>query len=318
MVAATFQQKIFNDEVTAREALEAVRWPNGPTCPHCGAVENIKAMVSKSARPGLKYCNACKGQFTVTVGTVFERSKIPLTKWWLAAHLMGSSKKGMSAHQLHRTLGVTYKTAWFMAHRIREAMRDMGVEPMGGEGETVEADESYVGGKERNKHKSKRDAKNIGGVGKAMVFSLVERGGKVRSRHMTSVNTHNLRAILTAQLKRGTAVMTDEAGQYRQVGRDFPHEAVNHGIGEYVRGGAHTNTVEGYFSILKRGVNGVYHHVSQQHLKRYLAEFDFRYNNRSALGVEDAERTERLMAGIEGKRLTYRRTDEGKEADTLG
>lgn len=177
---------------------------------------------------------------------------------------------------------------------------------MGGEGQTVEVDETYVGGKERNKHKARRDKKNIGGVGKQMVLSLVERGGKVRSQHLASVNPRNLRDILTAQLKRGTAVMTDDAGQYRLVGRDFPHESVNHGIGEYVRGGVHTNTIEGYFSILKRGVNGVYHHVSQQHLKRYLAEFDFRYNERSALGVEDVERANKAIRGVEGKRLTYR------------
>ncbi len=298
----------FLSEPAAIAYLEGVLWPEGPTCPHCGNADSAKIGTLKGAstRPGLKKCYACRKQFTVKVGTVYESSHIPLHKWLQATFLMCASKKGMSAHQLHRILEVTYKTAWFMAHRIREAMAEHKLPPMGGEGKPVEADETYVGGKERNKHRSKRDPKNIGGVGKAMVFSLVERGGRVRSRHMPSVNTSNLRQILTAQLKSGTAVMTDDAGQYRHVGRDFSHQSVNHGIGEYVRGDAHTNTIEGYFSILKRGVTGTYHHVSQQHLKRYLAEFDFRYNERAGLGVNDSDRADKALAGIVGKRLTYR------------
>ena len=257
-------------------------------------------------RPGLYQCNDCHGQFSVTVGTLYERSHIPLHKWLLATHLMTASKKGISAHQLHRMLGITYKSAWFMAHRIREGMREINPAPMGGAGKVAEADETYIGGKEKNKHKSKRHS-GVGGVGKEIAFSLV---GKVRSHHVPEVTAKTLRPILTAQLDAASTLMTDGEGQYRILGADFArHEAVNHSIEEYVRGDAHTNTIESYFAILKRGINGVYHHVSQQHLKRYLAEFDFRYNERAALGVEDKERADRALKGIEGKRLTYRRTN---------
>ncbi len=301
----------FHDEDKARAYLEARRWPNGPFCPHCGVTdERITKLEGEKHRPGLYQCNDCHGQFSVTVGTLYERSHIPLHKWLLATHLMTASKKGVSAHQLHRMLGITYKSAWFMAHRIREGLPPRKPEPVGGEGKTIEADETYVGGKERNKHRSKRNSDNIGGVGKEAVFSLVERGGKVRSQHVANVTAANLRPILREQLKDAdkTALMTDGEGQYRLVRDMFAsHETVNHGIGEYVRGNAHTNTIEGYFSILKRGIIGTYHHVSPQHLKRYLAEFDFRYNERTALGVDDKMRADRALAGIEGRRLTYRR-----------
>ena len=257
----------FNSEPAARKHLEKVRWPDGPFCPHCGCLDRAHRIKGKSARPGLWFCGECRKQFTVTVGTLFERSKVPLHKWLLATHLICASKKGMSAHQLHRMLGVTYKTAWFMAHRIREGMREINPGPLGGEGKTVEADETYIGGKEKNKHFVKRKKRNIGGQGKEIVFALVERSGRVRSHHVPEVSANTLRPILVAQVDRKSFLMSDDAGQYRVMGPEFArHETVNHGIGEYVRGHAHTNTIEGYFSILKRGITGVYHHVSQKHL----------------------------------------------------
>jgi transposase-like protein len=313
-MTAVFQNPIFQDETKAREALEAVRWPDGPYCPHCGNSdpEKIAKVEGKkhSHRPGLYYCNECKGQFTVTVGTVFERSKVPLTKWWMAAHMLNSGKKGVSAHQIHRTIGVTYKTAWFMMHRLREAMADLNPSgPLGGEGKTIEADTSFIGGKEANKHRNKRDSKKIGGMGKQIVHSLVERGGKARSHHVANISGKTLRPLIVANVSRKSVFMTDTAGGYMSVGKEFVrHEMVDHGTGEYVRGDAHSNTVEGYFSILKRGIIGTYHHVSEAHLQRYLAEFDFRYNNRSALGITDGERTANALKRIEGKRLTYRPT----------
>ncbi|MPY70145.1 MAG: IS1595 family transposase [Alphaproteobacteria bacterium] len=295
---------IFSDDNKARKYLESLRWENGRFCPYCGEAERTSKV---GGRAGYYRCLSCKKQFTVRVGTIFERSHIPLHKWVAAFYLMASSKKGISAHQLHRMLGITYKSAWFMAHRIREAMRpgsDFG--PMGGEGKTVEADETYVGGKLANMHRDKRKAVSAGGSwGKEMVFSLVERGGSVRSVHTPSVNAATLRPILIAQVDRASLLVTDDAGQYRHMKRDFNHEVVNHSAGEYVRGEAHTTTIEGYFSILKRGVTGTYHHVSQQHLKRYLAEFDFRYNERAGLKVDDTMRAEKAIKGAEGKRLTY-------------
>lgn len=293
---------IFTDADKAREALEAVRWPNGPACPHCGSVKKIGAVKGKSHRPGLYYCGACTGHFTVTVGTVFERSKIPLNKWWLAAHLMGSSKKGISAHQMHRMLGVTYKTAWFMAHRIREAMSDLNPGPIGGEGKTVEVDETYL-------TKSKKTRKPKGHIPyqhhAVQVVALLDRDGEVRS----TIDHRTVRAAVAEHLAVGSKLMTDKSPVYIGLTPKADHESVDHSKYEWVRGEAHTNTLEGYFSILKRGLIGVYQHVDKKHLPRYLAEFDFRMNNRAALGVSDKERTEKMMNGIGGKRLTYRQPD---------
>ena len=294
----------FHNEAAAIAHLEGIIWANGIVCPKCGTVDRSGKLEGKTARAGLRKCYSCRKQFTVKVGTVFESSHIPLHKWLQAAYLMASSKKGISSHQLHRILEVTYKTAWFMTHRLREAMRELNIEPMGGEGKTVEADETYFGGLEKNKHASKRVPHSQGGANKEVVFSLVERGGKVRSHHVQHVTAETLRPILNEQLHAATRLMTDEARQYKPLGKAFAeHHTVNHGIGEYVRGDAYTNTIEGYFSIFKRGMKGVYQHCNSTHLKRYLAEFDFRYNERQA---NDKERTSIMLRGIVGKRLTYR------------
>jgi len=248
---------------------------------------------------------------------VFERSHIPLNKWLLIVHLMASSKKGISAHQIHRMLGLTYKSAWFACHRVREAMRDNLFGPLGGANKVVEIDETYVGGKEANKHASRRENRGRGPVGKAPVLSLVEREGRVRSHHVASVNAKTLRPLIAKQVDKATYIMTDEATVYPAVTGQFAgHGTVNHSAEEYVRAQFwHTNTVENYFSILKRGITGTFHHVSETHLHRYLAEFDFRYNERIALGVNDAERMAKMAKGIVGKRLTYRRASRAKETE---
>jgi len=303
-----FSNPIFHDETKAREWLEARLWPEGPVCPHCGVVDQATLMQGKSHRPGLYHCNACQKPFTVTVGTLCERSHVPLHKWLAATQLMMSSKKGMSAKQISRMLGLTYKTAWFLCHRIRESLRDGHAGPLGGAGKIVEADETYVGGKDKNKHAHKRQHVR-GASQKEAVVALVERGGKVRSHHVADVNTKNLRPILTEQIDAATHLMTDKTWVYKSAGKHFAaYDAVNHGIGEYVRGEVSTNTVESYFAILKRGIVGTFHHVSPQHLKRYVGEFDFRYNERTALGVTDAQRFHKAIGGIVGKRLTYRRS----------
>lgn len=300
----------FHNEEAAIRYLESLIWPNGAYCPHCGGVERLNRLSGKSVRPGLWKCYQCRKQFTVKIGTVFESSHVPVHKWLQAAYLMASSKKGISAHQMHRILEVNYRTAWFMEHRLREAMRVLKIEPMGGEGKAVEADETYLGGLEKNKHAKDRKHQGRGATGKEAVFSLVERGGKVRSHHVRHVTAENLAPILNEQLHAASRLMTDEARVYGPLGRSFAeHHAVNHGIGEYVRGDVHTNTIEGYFSIFKRGMKGVYQHCSADHLKRYLCEFDFRYNHREALGIDDTARTSFLLQGIKGKRLTYRWPD---------
>jgi transposase-like protein len=311
-MTADLDNPIFTDADKAREALEAVRWPNGPVCPHCGSVERIAKVegTKKSHRPGLYFCNACQGQFTVTVGTVFEDSKVPLNKWWMAVYLLSSSKKGISSHQLHRSLGVSYKTAWFMSHRIREAMRDGTLAPFGGGDGVygiVEADETFIG-------REPGIPKKRGYHHKMKVLSLVDReAGKARSIVVDDLSAKTLVPILEENIAKEATVMTDEAGQYGKLGEVFiEHQSVAHSQDEYVRGIVHTNTVEGYFSVFKRGMKGIYQHCGKKHLHRYLAEFDFRYNNRIALGVNDSERTTKAMAGIEGKRLTYRRTDEAR------
>lgn len=289
---------IFSDADKAREHLEAINWPEGPFCPHCGEVENVKRLEGKSTRAGLIQCNSCHGNFTVTVGTVFERSKVPLNKWMLASYLIAASKKGMSAHQLHRMLGVTYKTAWFMMHRIRAAMVDDGA-PLGGPGMIVEADEAFVGGKQGNRAYRKTAPKK-------KIVALVERGGRARSFHVANIHANNVRGALVTNIDRASTLMTDEARIYWSVGKEFArHGHTLHAGRNYAKGDIHSNSAENFFSILKRGVIGTYHHWSEAHMHRYLAEFDFRYSTKD---ISDAERSTELLKGIVGKRLTYRRT----------
>ncbi len=293
---------IFHKETKARQWLEARIWPNGPICPHCGETENVHKLMGKAHRPGLYQCNSCPNQFTVTVGTLFERSKIPLHKWLLATYLLCASKKGVSTRQLSRMMGVSVKSTWFMMHRIREAMRDNpDLGPLGGSNKVVEADETWVGGKAKNRAFREPPKKEA-------VFALVEREGRVHAFHVPAVNAKTLRPVLVTHIDRKSYLMTDEAGAYIRVGLEFAgHGSVIHSIKEYVRGGFwHTNTVENYFSILKRGITGNYQWVSQKHLKRYLGEFDFRYNTRDR---NDLERTGEAVAGARGKRMTYRRID---------
>lgn len=299
---------IFTDADKARLHLQAIRWPNGPICPKCGEVGKAKELEGASHRPGLFKCYSCDAHFTVTVGTVFERSKVPLNKWVLASHLIAASKKGYSAHQLHRTLEVSYKTAWFMMHRLREAMTIAAKGPIGGGGKTVEADETYWGNSHQSKKgkAAKESGVHYGGDHKEKIISLVERDGQVRSFHVPKVNGATLKSVLHGHVAKDSHLMTDELRMYRRIGRDFmSHQTVNHSAKEYARGSVTTNTVEGYFSILKRGLVGTYHHVSAQHLQRYVEEFDFRYNTRTSLGFTDTERATMLLKNSSGKRLTY-------------
>lgn len=299
----------FQNADKARQYLEAQVWPNGRVCPHCGTVGEHYELHGKTNRAGLYKCADCREPFTVTVGTVFERSKIGLHIWLQAVFLINSSKKGMSAKQLERMLGVTYKTAWFMSHRIREAMTSKHVGMLGGAGGIVEADETYWGNKPRSKAYEKKKARGQKWDAKEKIVSLVERGGQVRSFHVAKVTGKTLKHVLTSNIHATTNLMTDDAPIYRPIGAMFnSHEVVKHSTKEYARGDVTTNTVEGYFSILKRGLIGTFHHVGAQHLQRYVNEFDFRYNNRVALGIDDIQRTNTALKGISGKRLTYRRT----------
>ena len=302
---------IFHDEIAAREWLEARVWGNGRVCPHCGNAdqEKITKLEGKAHRPGVYQCNesACRQQFTVTVNTVFERSKIPLTKWLAALFLMTASKKGISAHQVHRMLGISYKSTWFMMHRLREAMRAGGLVPaMGGDGGAVEVDETSIG---RIKGKKARG----GAAHKNAVLSLLDRKtGQVRSFHVATATVNEVAPIVRANVSKEAHLMTDQAMIYKKLGSEFArHDTVNHQEDEYVRREGDkiitTNTIESYFSVFKRGMGGTYQHCAEKHLHRYLAEFDFRHNNRIALGVNDGERAYQLAKGIVGKRLTYRR-----------
>lgn len=291
----------FQDADKARQYLEAQVWPNGRICPKCGTVGEHYELKGKSNRPGLYKCSDCREPFTVTVGTVFEKSKIGLHIWLQAVYLINSSKKGISAKQLERMLGVTYKTAWFMSHRIREAMKTTSGGPLGGAGKTVEVDETYWG----TSNKKPKGAR--GYAHKMKVLSLEERDGQKRSFHVTNVNADTLHPILKAQVSKKSKLMTDEASVYTVVGREFKsHGVVNHSAKEYARGDISTNTVESSFAILKRGLYGTFHNVSEKHLQRYADEFDFRWNNRQSLGVDDIQRTNEALKGIRGKRLTYR------------
>jgi transposase-like protein len=312
MSKSIFSAPQFNDEAAAYAYVEARVWPNGRICPHCGVVERSAPLKGKSNRVGLYKCYACRKPFTVKIGTIFEDSHIAMRDWLSAIHLICSSKKGISSNQLHRTLGITLKSAWFLSHRIREAMRDDNAGPLGGQNKVVEMDTTFVGGKEGNKHANKRHRQGRGPINKEAAFSLIGRDGRVRSFHLPEVSAKTLKPILKAQIDGRSYLMTDDDSVYKKLGKDFSgHGSVNHSKGEYVRTGGfhHTNTIENYFSILKRGITGTYFHVSQQHLKRYLAEFDFRYSNRIALGIGDEDRSDRALVGGKGKRLTYRTTN---------
>lgn len=294
--------RAFFDADYARELLESIRWPDGPVCPHCGVEGEAYKLTPKPdsrrpGRPGLYKCGTCRKQFTVTVGTIFEGTRVPLSKWLYAIHLMCSSKKGIAAHQLHRTIGVTYKTAWFMNHRIRKAME---TEPLAALlSGVVEADETFIGGKG-----SGPSGGPTAGGSKSIVFTLVERGGKARSEVVTDVSADTLKSAIVSEVDRNSALMTDGLTSYKGLEANFvSHEVVDHAAGEYVRGLAHTNTVESFFSLIKRGIMGVFHHVSHKHLSRYAGEFDFRWNHRD---LEDGERMVAAIQATAGKRLYYR------------
>jgi transposase-like protein len=315
-MTSVLSAKHFHNEAAAYDFLEARIWPNGPTCPHCGGVDRISKMKGESTRIGTHKCYQCRMQFTVKVGTVFESSHVKLHIWLQAVALLSSSKKGISSNQLHRTLGVSLKTAWFMSHRIREAMRDGKLAIMGGNGGIVEMDETYHGKVENPRDVTTSGRPFIRGgksgpSNKRAIVSLVERGGSVRSFHIEHSDQSTVTKIVNENLHRETRLHTDESRIYSKMAEKVAeHQTVNHRSGEYVRGDVHTNTVESYFSIFKRGMRGTYQHCAEKHLHRYLAEFDFRHNNRVALGVNDIARADQILTGIVGKRLTYRTTNQ--------
>lgn len=316
-MASVLSAPHFHDEQAAYAFLEAKVWPNGPVCPHCGGTDRISKMQGKSTRIGAYKCYQCRGKFTVKVGTVFESSHVPLNIWLQAVALLTASKKGISSNQLHRTLGVTLKTAWFMSHRIREAMRDGSLRPLGGDGGTIEMDETYFGRMETPRpspaRRGRPPLKRKTAWDKRAIVTLVERGGEVRSFHVENADKATINNIVSANIAHEARVFTDESRLYGNVAEHAAeHDTVRHSAGEYVRGDVHTNTVEGVFSILKRGMKGIYQHCAEKHLHRYLAEFDFRYNNRVAVGVGDLGRADEALRGIVGKRLTYRTTTHRK------
>lgn len=314
-MTSVLSQKHFHDEAAAYEYLEARIWAKGRSCPHCGTVDRSSKMEGESTRVGVYKCYACRKQFSVKVGTVFESSHVKLHLWLQAVALLTSSKKGMSANQLHRILGVSLKTAWFMGHRIREAMRDGNLTPMGGAGGIVEADETYFGPTAEPKVSPNRYGRpynprgSRGPANKRAIISLVERGGSVRSFHVENADKGTVVKIVTENIARESRLHTDESRLYLGADTFFAsHETVKHSAKEYARGDVNTNSAEGFFSIFKRGMKGNYQHCKEKHLHRYLAEFDFRYNNRIKLGVDDVARTDNALKGIVGKRLTYRTT----------
>ncbi|MCC0048138.1 MAG: IS1595 family transposase [Rhodobiaceae bacterium] len=309
---SVLSEKHFHDEAAAYRFVEARIWPTGPICPHCGGIERIGKMGGKSTRIGTYKCYQCRKPFTVKIGTIFESSHVKMHLWLQAIFLMASSKKGISANQLHRTLGVTLKTAWFMAHRIREAMREGGFGPLGGSGQIVEADETYFGKRagpapEKTTRGLPFAKKGKGGPShKRAILGLIERGGSVRTFHVAQATKVNVADLVTKNVDRESKLFTDESRLYTGMSERFEaHETVRHGRGEYTRGEIHSNTIESYFSIFKRGMRGTYQHCAEKHLHRYLAEFDFRHNRRVAVGVNDVARADHILFGVVGKRLTY-------------
>jgi transposase-like protein len=307
-MSSVLSDQHFHDERAAYAYVEERVWPNGPVCPHCGNIDakRMKLMGGESTRIGVRQCNECRKPFTVKVGTIFEASHVPMRVWLQAIHLLCSSKKGMSSNQLHRVLGVTLKTAWFMSHRIREAFRPGSLDPMGGEGSIIEIDETFIGRKEGAEVRRGMGHKNV-------VLSLVERGGSVRSFHVDSTRREDIIPIVQANIARETHVMTDESVTYAKLGDHFAkHDAVDHSREEWGytdrKSGVkvNTNSAEGYYSVFKRGMKGVYQHCAEKHLHRYVAEFDFRHSQRIALGVDDVTRAGRVLSRVSGKRLTYR------------